>query len=516
MSIDSFFIHNEASIKSFYRREAQVREVIMVFEAWVHLDFWGHMIPLTPFLLLPFSLIALFVPKRIWSNLFVGLSCLPLLLGLISWASGFGRIRETVGMMGFFPAEAVDFGTQEARLPLIMGLSITLFFLVLALFAELSARRAHRSELPTASMLGGVAFSFFVCSACLTGEYTMLAWGRSDFAVWLGLASVFPGSIGLLSLLILVFKKWRKIQGPHSRMTPGKAVGLLFVPIFNVYWIFQVFWGFSKDYNAWATQTNSSARRLPIGWFLVHAVLVFFLCAPVLGLFAAPLFAVGLIMTCGAVNTTPPAPRADETRPGSKFALPLVSLCAIVSTVAAGAIALGRQPISPEDVRALQGAMQTEDESQIEAEHLPPPAQKEKVAIPDPTPDEDMEISNVELLEPTTLNGLGIPDPSASEEAVAIVGVEGVEAPVFTKKVSPAYPELAQKARIQGTVILEAILRKDGRITDLKILRGLGGGKFGLEQAARDAVQQWEFTPGKRSGEPADVRMTLAVHFTLQ
>jgi protein TonB len=92
----------------------------------------------------------------------------------------------------------------------------------------------------------------------------------------------------------------------------------------------------------------------------------------------------------------------------------------------------------------------------------------------------------------------------------------GVEPPVFTKKVTPDYPDKAVKIRLQGYVILEAILRKDGSVDDIKILRGLGKGKFGFEEAAAQALKAWQFLPGKVNGKPADVRMTLKIDFVLQ
>ena len=59
---------------------------------------------------------------------------------------------------------------------------------------------------------------------------------------------------------------------------------------------------------------------------------------------------------------------------------------------------------------------------------------------------------------------IGIPDgpPEPQGDTIARVGEVGVEPPVFTKRVSPNYPEKAVKIRLQGYVILEAILRKDG------------------------------------------------------
>jgi len=138
------------------------------------------------------------------------------------------------------------------------------------------------------------------------------------------------------------------------------------------------------------------------------------------------------------------------------------------------------------------------------------PDEPEPVVEPDPPPEP-------EIL-PTEEWEIGIPDgpPEPQGDTVARVGQVGVEPPVFTKKVQPKYPERAVKIRLQGYVILEAILRKDGSVDDIKVLRGLGKGKFGFEEEATEALKNWQFLPGKVNNIPADVRMTLKIDFVLQ
>ena len=146
-----------------------------------------------------------------------------------------------------------------------------------------------------------------------------------------------------------------------------------------------------------------------------------------------------------------------------------------------------------------------------------------KMPMPDMTPDEPEPViepdppPEPEIL-PTDDWEIGIPDgpPVAATESIARVGQVGVEPPVFTKKVAPKYPDRAVKIKLQGYVILEAILRKDGSVDDIKVLRGLGKGKFGFEEEAIKALKRWQFLPGKVSGAPADVRMTLKIDFVLQ
>jgi len=78
--------------------------------------------------------------------------------------------------------------------------------------------------------------------------------------------------------------------------------------------------------------------------------------------------------------------------------------------------------------------------------------------------------------------------------------------------VNPEYPELARRARLDGFIVLEAVLSKEGTIKDVSVLRGLG---LGLDQAAVDAVTQWRYTPTLYNGEPVEVVLTVTVVFQL-
>jgi protein TonB len=74
------------------------------------------------------------------------------------------------------------------------------------------------------------------------------------------------------------------------------------------------------------------------------------------------------------------------------------------------------------------------------------------------------------------------------------------------------YPDDALAARIQGVVILEAVIAPSGSVSDARVLRSVPG----LDQAAVDAVRQWEFTPTLLNGVPVAVIMTVTVNFTLR
>jgi TonB family protein len=78
-------------------------------------------------------------------------------------------------------------------------------------------------------------------------------------------------------------------------------------------------------------------------------------------------------------------------------------------------------------------------------------------------------------------------------------------------KVVPTYPPAAKKARIQGTVVLSAVIGKDGNIENLRILSGPSE----LQQSALDAVRQWTYKPYLLNGDPIEVETTVHVVYML-
>ena len=103
------------------------------------------------------------------------------------------------------------------------------------------------------------------------------------------------------------------------------------------------------------------------------------------------------------------------------------------------------------------------------------------------------------------------PPPKKIEQAVPVRAGMGVKTPVKTRDVQPIYPAMAKLAGIQGVVIIEATIGIDGRLVNARVLRSLPL----LDQAALDAVRQWEFTPSLLNGVPVPVIMTVTVNFTL-
>lgn len=78
-------------------------------------------------------------------------------------------------------------------------------------------------------------------------------------------------------------------------------------------------------------------------------------------------------------------------------------------------------------------------------------------------------------------------------------------------RVNPEYPTLARQARIQGTVVLRAVIDREGRIKDLQVLSGHPM----LVKAAIDAVSQWRYRPHYLNEQPVEVETQVTVNFTL-
>lgn len=88
----------------------------------------------------------------------------------------------------------------------------------------------------------------------------------------------------------------------------------------------------------------------------------------------------------------------------------------------------------------------------------------------------------------------------------------GVAATIAIYKPLPVYPALGRAARVEGTVVLEATISKQGTIENLRVTSGPAM----LRQAALDAVSQWRFRPYLLNGEPVPVETTVNVVFNLQ
>lgn len=167
----------------------------------------------------------------------------------------------------------------------------------------------------------------------------------------------------------------------------------------------------------------------------------------------------------------------------------------------------GREPVRIE--MPLEQAMQVKflrPPPPPKAPPRPPEPVTKRVPKPDPTPEK-----------PEPIKAPPPPPPVVSEEPPAPapvvqdtgpVRVAAGQGPGLIKRVEPRYPPIAQAARIEGRVVVDAIIRRDGTVSEVKVLSSTNAM---FEQACIDAVRQWRFTPGSQ-----DVILTVTVNFTLR
>lgn len=101
------------------------------------------------------------------------------------------------------------------------------------------------------------------------------------------------------------------------------------------------------------------------------------------------------------------------------------------------------------------------------------------------------------------------PPPKATPQRIRVGG--NVEQAALVHQVMPQYPQIAKTAHISGTVILHAIIAKDGTVQELQYISGPPL----LMRAAMDAVRQWRYKPTLLNGDPVEVDTTISVVFTL-
>jgi periplasmic protein TonB len=87
-----------------------------------------------------------------------------------------------------------------------------------------------------------------------------------------------------------------------------------------------------------------------------------------------------------------------------------------------------------------------------------------------------------------------------------------IQAPKKIRTVAPVYPEDAKAAGVQGVVMLEAVIGTNGSVIEIEVRRSVPM----LDDAAIEAVRQWEYTPTLLNGEPVELLMTVTINFTLQ
>lgn len=161
----------------------------------------------------------------------------------------------------------------------------------------------------------------------------------------------------------------------------------------------------------------------------------------------------------------------------------------------------------------------------IDIKNMPKSIQKPKPPPPpQPEPllanlDEELEEIEFEDTEPDFDAFIGPPPPINTDDEVEpqiFVWSEIMPEPLggiaaILEKVY--YTEIAKRAEIEGKVVIEAVVDKQGNIIDAFVKKGIGGG---LDEVALDAVKNTKFHPGKQRGKPVNVRISIPIKFVLK
>jgi TonB family protein len=89
----------------------------------------------------------------------------------------------------------------------------------------------------------------------------------------------------------------------------------------------------------------------------------------------------------------------------------------------------------------------------------------------------------------------------------------GMIPPTVMSRVEPQYTQEARLAHLQGTVVLQAVIKTDGTVDVIRVVRGL---PYGLTDSAADALKQWKFRPGTKGGQNVDVALNIEINFNLR
>jgi len=88
----------------------------------------------------------------------------------------------------------------------------------------------------------------------------------------------------------------------------------------------------------------------------------------------------------------------------------------------------------------------------------------------------------------------------------------GMSPSTVLQRVEPQYTDEARRTRLSGTVVLQAVIKSDGTVDVLRVVRGL---PLGLTDSAIEAIKQWQFRPGQKDGQNADIALNIEVNFNI-
>lgn len=152
----------------------------------------------------------------------------------------------------------------------------------------------------TGRVSAGLYLAFILGGAVISGGLTGLAVANLSHMHELLYFSWMPSILSIVFFFILLYKAWAALQDGQTPVSPGKALGFLFIPFFNLYWIFVAFGAWGKQYNLFAERNNIGGPRMNEGLFIAYPVL----CIVPIANIAAPIVAIIVILKfCQGINT---------------------------------------------------------------------------------------------------------------------------------------------------------------------------------------------------------------------
>lgn len=178
---------------------------------------------------------------------------------------------------------------------------------------------------------------------------------------------------------------------------------------------------------------------------------------------------------------------------------PAIGVVATESTIAESRVPLRKAPDLPLPVPVLE-------------RHEAPPVQVERAAIPESmknsppiAPPVVVTVNPAQMMPVST----PVPGPAAQQFSEPVSLTEEAARGLLVRAVDPVYPAAGMAQKLQGAVVLQAVIGRDGTVEDVKIVRGY----FVLGRAAIAAVKQWRFQPYTINGHAASTQTTLTINF---
>jgi TonB family protein len=129
------------------------------------------------------------------------------------------------------------------------------------------------------------------------------------------------------------------------------------------------------------------------------------------------------------------------------------------------------------------------------------------------TKQRDRRLLLVPEIGPNAISGIRVSDAPSEDAVFPVGGPNGASTPICKVRPEPNYSDDARKAHINGTVVVDVIIQKDGRIDVVRIAKSVG---FGLDEEAKEVLKSWKCDPGQVNGQPVATRLPIAFEFRLK